>query len=100
MARELTVDKDSLALESIRDVGPGGTFLSHPHTFDNFLGELWNPKLIERRSWELWEKDGSPSIFKVAEKRALEILIQKPAAPLPEAVENQIDEIVRIAQKK
>jgi hypothetical protein len=28
------------------------------------------------------------------------MLIQKPAAPLPEAVENQIDEIVRIAQKK
>ena len=100
MASELKVDKDSLALESIRDVGPGGTFLSHPHTFDNFLGELWNPKLIERRNWELWEKDGSPSIFKVAEKRALEMLIQKPAAPLPEAVENQIDEIVRIAQRK
>jgi trimethylamine--corrinoid protein Co-methyltransferase len=29
MARKLKVDKDSLALESIRDVGPGGTFLSH-----------------------------------------------------------------------
>ena len=100
MARELKVDKDSLALESIKDVGPGGTFLSHPHTFDNFLGELWNPKLIERRSWESWEKDGSLSIFKVAEKRALDMLVQKPAAPLSEAVENQIDEIVRTAQKK
>jgi trimethylamine--corrinoid protein Co-methyltransferase len=100
MARELKVDKDSLALESIKDVGPGGTFLSHPHTFDNFLQELWIPKLIERRNWELWEKDGSLDIFKVAEKKVLEILLQKPTVLLPIEVENQIDEIVRLAQKK
>jgi trimethylamine--corrinoid protein Co-methyltransferase len=100
MARELKVDKDSLALESIKDVGPGGNFLSHPNTYDNFRRELWIPKLFERRNWELWEKDGSPDIFKVAEKKILEMLAEKPAASLPTEVENQIDEIVRLAQKK
>jgi trimethylamine--corrinoid protein Co-methyltransferase len=99
MARELKVDKDSLALESIKDVGPGGNFLSHPNTYDNFRRELWIPKLFERRNWELWEKDGSPDIFKVAEKKILEMLAEKPAALLPTEVENQIDEIVRLAQK-
>jgi trimethylamine--corrinoid protein Co-methyltransferase len=100
MARELKVDKDSLALESIKDVGPGGTFLSHPQTYDNFRRELWIPKLFERRNWELWEKDGSPDIFEVAEKKVLEMLTPKPAASLPAEVENQIDEIVRLAQQK
>lgn len=100
MARELKVDKDSLALESIKDVGPGGTFLSHPHTYDNFRQELWIPKLIERRNWELWEKDGSLDIFKVAEKKVLEMLAKKPTASLPTEVQNQIDEIVRLARKK
>ncbi len=99
MARELKVDKYSLAMEPIKDIGPGGTFLDHPHTYDNFRRELWLPKLIERRSWESWEQDGSPDIFKVAEKKVLEMLADKPAALLSTAVENQIDEVVRMAQK-
>jgi trimethylamine--corrinoid protein Co-methyltransferase len=97
MARELKVDKDSLALESIKDVGPGGTFLGHPHTYDNFRQELWSPKLIERRNWELWEKDGSQDIFKVA---VLEMLAKKPATSLSIEVEERIDEVVRMAQNK
>ena len=100
MARELKVDKDSLALESIKDVGPGGTFLSHPHTYDNFRQELWNPKLFERRNWDLWETDGSLNIFTVAEKKVLEMLAEKPAALQSTEVENQLDEVVRMAQKK
>ncbi|MGD2185238.1 MAG: trimethylamine methyltransferase family protein [Desulfobacterales bacterium] len=100
MARELEVNKDSMALESIKDVGPGGTFLSHPQTYDNFRQELWIPKLIERRTWELWEKEGSLDIFKVAEKKVFEMLAEKPAALLSTEVENQIDEVVRMAQKK
>ena len=34
--REVTVDEDSIAFEALRDVGHGGTFLSHPHTLRNF----------------------------------------------------------------
>ena len=56
--------------------------------------------MIERRNWELWEKDGSLDIFKVAEKKVLEMLAQKPTASLPTEVQYQIDEIVRLAQKK
>ena len=99
MARELEVNKDSMALEAIKDVGPGGTFLSHPQTYDNFRKELWIPKLIERRTWELWEKEGSLDIFKVAEKKVFEMLAEKPAALLSTEVEKQIDEVVRMAQK-
>jgi len=98
MAGDLVVDEDSLALEVMQAVGPGGTFLSQDHTFDHFRQELWVPKLLERRNWELWESDGSQDIFKVAEKKALEMLAQKPAASLPTEIENQIDEIVRLAQ--
>lgn len=99
MARELRVDKDSLSLETIKDVGPGGTFLSHPHTYDNFRQELWIPKLMERRNWESWEKDGSFDIFKVAEEKVLQMLSEKHAPLLSTEVENQLDAVVRMAQK-
>jgi trimethylamine--corrinoid protein Co-methyltransferase len=100
MASDLVVDEDSLALEVMKAVGPGGTFLSQDHTFDNFRRELWTPELLERRNWDLWETDGSLDIFKVAEKKALEMLAEKSAALLSTEVENQIDEVVRMAQDK
>jgi trimethylamine--corrinoid protein Co-methyltransferase len=100
IASDLVVDENSLALEVMKAVGPGGMFLSQDHTFENFRRELWTPKLLERRNWDLWETDGSQDIFKVAEKKVLEMLAEKPAALLSTAAENQIDEVVRMAQNK
>ena len=100
MARELVVDEDSIALDVMKEVGPGSTFLSHSHTYEHFRRELWDPELMERRNWDLWEKDGSLDIFKVAENKMLGMLAEKPAALLPEEAEKRIDEIVMIAQNK
>jgi trimethylamine--corrinoid protein Co-methyltransferase len=94
MARELVVDEDSLALKTMKEVGPGGTFLTHSHTFENFRRELWMPKLLERRNWESWEKDGGLDIIKVAEKKVLDMLAAKPAQLLSAQKAAQIDEIV------
>ena len=98
MARNLVIDEDSLALETIKEVGPGGTFLTHTHTFENFRRELWMPKLLERRNWESWEKDGGLDIVKIAEKKVLDMLIAKPIRLLSAKIEEQIDEIVIKAQ--
>jgi trimethylamine--corrinoid protein Co-methyltransferase len=99
MAGDLVVDETSLALEVMKAVGPGGTFLSQDHTFENFRRELWTPKLIERRNWDSWETDGSPDIFKVAEKKVLDMLAIDPAPLLPAEIEHKIDQIVSEAQR-
>jgi trimethylamine--corrinoid protein Co-methyltransferase len=98
MARELVVDEAALALETIKDVGPGGTFLSHPHTYANFRRELWIPKLLERRNWDSWEKDGGLDIVEVAEKKVLDMLAEKHDTLLSVEMENQIDAVVRKAE--
>jgi trimethylamine--corrinoid protein Co-methyltransferase len=100
MAATLVVDEDTLALETMKDVGPGGTFLSQDHTFQHFRQELWMPRLLERRNWDLWEKDGAIDIFKVAERRLHELLAVDPEPLLPTDVQHQIDEVVRKAQDK
>jgi trimethylamine--corrinoid protein Co-methyltransferase len=94
MARNLVVDEESLALETIKEVGPGGTFLTHTHTFENFRRELWMPKLLERRNWESWEKDGGLDIIKIAEKKVLDMMATKYDKLLSAETEDQIDEIV------
>lgn len=39
--RPFTVDEASAALDVIREVGPGGSFLNHPHTTRNFRSQLF-----------------------------------------------------------
>ncbi len=39
--RNFTVDEASASLDLIREVGPGGSFLSHPHTAKNFRSQLF-----------------------------------------------------------
>jgi len=98
MAAKLVLDEDTLAMETMKAVGPGGTFLSQDHTFLHFRRELWMPKLFERRNWDLWEQDGAMDIFKVAEGKTLEMLAADPEPLLPGEVQDQIDEVVRKAQ--
>jgi len=98
MAQNLVVDENTLALDTMKVVGPGGTFLSQDHTFQHFRRELWMPGLLERRNWELWEKDGAMDIFKVAESRIFEILAADPQPLMPIEIQDEIDEIVRQAQ--
>ena len=98
MAAKLVVDEDALAMEPMKAVGPGGNFLSQDHTFQHFRSELWMPNLLERRNWELWEQDGAMDIFKVAEGKTLEMLAADPEPLLPGEVQDQIDEVIRMAQ--
>lgn len=99
MAGKLVVDEDSLAMETMKAVGSGGTFLGHPHTFDNFRQELWMPKLLERRNWELWEKDGSQDIRAVSLQKVIELLETKSENQLRADVAAKIDNIVDEAQQ-
>ncbi len=39
--RDFTVSEESASLDVIREVGPGGSFLSHPHTARNFRSQLF-----------------------------------------------------------
>jgi len=98
MAREVMVDEDRLALDAIRDVGPGGNFLSHKHTYQNFKQELWMPALFERRNWDAWEKNGALTVFAAAEKKVLAMLAE-PVEPLLSAEKTAaIDAVVEKAR--
>ncbi len=98
MARELVVNEDTLAEDVIQEVGHGGSFLGHDHTFKHFRKELWMPALLERRTWDLWEEDGSQDIIKVAEERVLKMLEAEPTSRLTPHAEAELDDIVRNAQ--
>ncbi|SEL20985.1 trimethylamine---corrinoid protein Co-methyltransferase [Roseovarius azorensis] len=50
------------ALAAIPDVGPGGHYLGHPHTQENFQTAFFMPELFDNNSIEQWVADGSREI--------------------------------------
>ena len=55
MFQGIVVNQETLALDVIRSVGPGGSFLGQRHTRQH-MREHWQPTLIDRRPYNQWEE--------------------------------------------
>ena len=47
------------ALSAVRDIGPGGHYLGHPHTQANFERAFYLPQLFDNSSFEQWSAEGA-----------------------------------------
>ena len=61
-------------LAAIRDLGPGGHYLGHPHTQDNFQRAFFMPELFDNNSIEQWAAEGSVEITERALNHAKRLL--------------------------
>ena len=55
-------DDFDAAMQAVRDVGPGGHYLGHPHTLENFQRAFFMPELFNNDSIEQWAAEGSVEI--------------------------------------
>jgi len=88
----IDVDPEHLALEVIASVGPGGNFMTSPHTLEHMRDEYFNGNgVADRKSRQKWEKEGSSDARDRARKKAKEIL----ATHQPEMIPPEIDAQIR-----
>lgn len=88
------VDDDALALDVVREVGPGGSFIAHEHTAQNMRRELWFPQLMDRERYSAWESSGSRTLGDRVRARVQEILAAHQPQELDRAVSAGIDDIL------
>jgi trimethylamine--corrinoid protein Co-methyltransferase len=62
------------ALSAVPDVGPGGHYLGHPHTQENFQTAFFMPELFDNNSIEQWQAEGSVEITARGLTRARKLL--------------------------
>ena len=89
----IPVNDDTLAIDPIKEIGSGGDFLMHPHTF-KYMRQQSTPDLIDRRVRGTWEKAGAASAYERAITKAKWILENHTPEPLPDTVLAKIRAIV------
>jgi trimethylamine--corrinoid protein Co-methyltransferase len=89
----ISLDAESLALEVINKVGPGGNFLADSHTLNHFR-DLWQPTLLDRRRVDDWVAAGSRRLGQRLHDRTVAIVDEHRPEPLPAGVQAEIEYIL------
>ncbi len=92
----MPVTDETLAYEVIKEVGVGGGFVEHEHTFEHYRGELVYPDLLHRGDREVWERRGARDILEAAQEKVFEILSQERE---PLLTDDQQRELNRLQEK-
>jgi trimethylamine--corrinoid protein Co-methyltransferase len=94
MAEGIRWDDFDEALAAVRDIGPGGHYLGHPHTQANFQRAFFIPKLLDNNSIEQWIADGSKDTTTRALIEARKILEAYQEPKLDEAIDEALRDYI------
>jgi trimethylamine--corrinoid protein Co-methyltransferase len=82
--RPVRTDESELAIEAMRDVGPGGHFFGTAHTQARYRNAFFAPMISDWRNYESWRDAGSPTALDTANrlfKERLEHFVAPPFEP-------------------
>ena len=96
--RGTEVSDETIALDLIHEIGPGGSFLDSAHTVRHLREETWFPELWHRGPWDAWVASGRRSPLELAHGRVEEILKQKLEPVLDDERIRDVDRVVEEAE--
>ena len=89
-----SLDAESLALDLIHELGPGGQYLTTQHTLKHFR-EMWQPRLFSRQRMADWVRGGKQRLGNRLRDKTLSIIESHRPEPLPDHVLAEIDYILK-----
>jgi trimethylamine--corrinoid protein Co-methyltransferase len=98
--RGVPVDDATKALDVMNDIGPGGHYLEHDHTYTRFKSEIWRPTLTDRFNWENWEAAGSMTYRERVHKKVVEILEAETEPLMDEKMFNELKRVCELANER
>jgi trimethylamine--corrinoid protein Co-methyltransferase len=99
LMRGIEITDDTLALDVIDRVGPGGHFLNEDHTFRLFR-KNWFPKLSDKQNREDWEQSGQLTLGDRARDRVLDLLKTYEPKKLDTSMVAELDNIISRAKER
>jgi trimethylamine--corrinoid protein Co-methyltransferase len=88
------------AVAAVSDVGPGGHYLGHPHTQDNFQRAFFMPELFDNNSIEQWAAEGSVEITERALNHAKKLLREYEEPKLDPAKDEELLAFIAMRERE
>ncbi len=98
--RGIEISDDTLMLDLIDQIGPGGEYMSSPETARRCRKEIWNPKLMDRQPYDNWLAAGAKTMNDRIHARVMKILATHQPPSLPEGAAEKIEAILQAAEAR
>jgi trimethylamine--corrinoid protein Co-methyltransferase len=86
LLRGIEVDRETLAVETIAQAGPGGHVMGSKHTRRHMREVQWRPTILNRQGRDNWLADGGLDLAAKARAKAIDLLATHEVPPLPPRV--------------
>src|SRR5690606_14885861 len=96
----LDLSEEALAIDAIRDVGPGGHFFGTQHTQDRYKTAFYQPVISDWRHFETWVEHGPPAAVGKGNRTWEGRLANYEQPPIDPAIRDELNAFVerRIAE--
>jgi trimethylamine--corrinoid protein Co-methyltransferase len=86
----VVVDDNSMGLDAIAEVGPGGHFFGTAHTMERYENAFYQPILSDWRNFEAWQEDGSKTATQRANETWKRLLTEYQKPAMDPAIEEEL----------
>lgn len=94
LLRPIELNKETVPLELMDRVGPGGNFLADEHTANLFRKAFWIPRFFDRSVFEKWQGRGGKDMRESLNEKAKELFERHTPEELPDDLNASIKKIV------
>jgi len=94
LAKGISMDDNGLAMDAIREVGPGGHYLGCAHTQANFKSAFWRSEVLDYKPFETWEEEGGRDSATLASVKVKKMLGDFQAPALDEGIREALEAYV------
>ena len=101
VAKGIEVNEETLAVDEICQVGPGGDYSNREHT-QQHAAALWSPTLMDRQRYEDWSGQGQTTMRDRVIAKARDIIanFEGPISKVPPEAKKKIEDILQAAEER
>jgi trimethylamine--corrinoid protein Co-methyltransferase len=98
IAKGVDMSENGLAMDAIREVGPGSHYLGCDHTRNNFQSAFWKTQVLDYKPFETWADEGSKDTMQLAADRVERMMTEYVQPEIDPAIDEAL--LAYIAERK
>jgi trimethylamine--corrinoid protein Co-methyltransferase len=100
LEKGLPVDEEGLAMDALREVGPGGHFLGSEHTMRHYRTGFYRPWVSSTDNFDRWNRKGAMTADRVALEKWKQLLAEYPDPGIDPGVDEALQEFMTRRKKE